>query len=226
MKKFILSAAVLVMFCSQSFSQTNSISDDTIIKNILHYLPKGWFIYEKENQLVFEKQDTVWVLNENQINAPVSNETKEERKARIKKFGKVDKSKIVYQYEKKWNPEKIKQAVVENDTISKELHRLPKKYNIENLRDINLSSREDDVYIGKTDKEKQAINLYEKEKASLIKKVVQIPDYNTENFSLTFLNSSGCIDDLHIVYPDVISYENYQIRSLFNELAQNNHNAR
>jgi hypothetical protein len=226
MKKFILSATVLMMLFFSSFSQTNSISNDTIIIKILHYLPKGWFIYEKENQLIFEKQDTVWVLNENHKNASSSIETKEEKIARIKKSGKPDKSKIIYQFEKKWSQEKIKQELIENDTLYKEIRRLPKKYNIEDLRDKVLSSRQGDVYVGKTDKEKQSINLYEKEKILLMKKVNQVPDFNTENFSITFLSASGCFDDFHVVVPEEISFENYQIRTLFYEYAQNIHNVR
>jgi hypothetical protein len=224
MKKFILSVAASLIFLPSLYSQTNSISEDSVIIKIMHMMPKGWFIYEKENLLVFEKQDTVWVLEEKQKNSPVTAETKDEKNTRIKKFGKAEKSKITYRYEEKWSNDKIKQAMTANDSIYKEIHQLPKKYNIENLRDKIQSSREVNVYVGKTDKEKQAVSLYEKEKTLLDKKVVQIPSFNTKNFSLTFINAIGCNDGLHIVYPDAISQENYQIRTLFYEFTQYNYN--
>jgi len=219
MKTLLILGLFSILTIQNISAQTESVvPNDAILKVIKPVLPKGWIMYPKEDLLIVESTDTVFVLFENQINAPVSVESKSDRVNRIKKYGKPQRSRIVYHFENKWSVEKIKEYNAANEAIYSKLKKLPEKHGITNLKDRMLSNKMGDVYVGKTEKEKKLVENYNKEKKELESQIKLLPNYHTELYSLFLIETTGCYDDMHLVTPESISTENYQVQTLFREL--------
>lgn len=188
---------------------------DGNINLILNNLPEGWaFKEDKENFIIYRK-DSVFVLIENRINTPIEN--KEIRISRIKEHGVKTLAEIIIRYENKWDFLKIQEAQLKNAATIGEISKLPEKYNITSLLDPKLSRKNLPVYTAKNEKEKLNIADYYKEKGYLEKKLIRIPDYNSQLYSLFNVSTSGKEDDSHLVFPVEASIELYTILTLFRE---------
>jgi len=224
MKKIFLFIIICALSANYIHSQNPDtlsidIRNDSVLKKIFNFLPEGWKVSESNNKLIFEKIDSVLILNEDRYNDKNKKLSKAEKIERIKKNGVKGKSMIVFNYEKKWTTEMLMVSKSTNSYINNELKKLPAKYNISNLYNKSLSTRNKIVYTGKTQKEKEQIAKFEKEKNELLTKIVVLPNYNTENFS--FFNESmiGFNDNTHLIYPDETSSQLFQIKILFIEYA-------
>lgn len=224
MKKILLTSLVFSLIHSSAILAQSSESEiekafymsDQYISIVLNYMPKGWSFNAVGDKFILTSPDTVWVLEENRNNAPV--EKKEDLIKRIKESGIRVIPEIVIRYEDKWTPDKIQQSLIQNAAIDNEIAGLPEKYNITQLFDKKLSSKNHTVYTATNEKEKGLIVQFEKEKSSLLAKKVILPDFHTQKYSLFLISSQGKNDDMHVVYPDRPSLELYTIISTFREV--------
>ena len=217
-----LTFIIILFFHKVSFCQSDTIFksslNDSILNKIYSYLPKGWTVTENNSQLIFRKIDSVYIL-ENPYDSIFSTEIKAERRERIIKEGKRGVSRIILRYEDKWNYTKILISKNNNLFYTQKLHNLPEKYKISSLYDKELSTKLNLVYIGTTEKEKNSIKKYEKERSEILSKITILPNYNTENFSIFVVSREGCIDPSHYVVPEDASLQFYKILTLFFEFA-------
>jgi len=200
----------------------NEVNKDSVLKKIQSSLPANWNMSEKNGELIIERNDFVWVLFENKINAPVSRETEQDRIERIKKFGKKTKAQFVFKYEPKWSDKKIQQIKDENDSIYKQIKELPEKHNITYLYNKDLSRKGGEVYIGTNQEEEKRIEDYKKEKDELEQKIKKLPDCFTSKYSLFLISKVGNEDEFYTVYPQKVSEDMYKIQNSINELCDKN----
>jgi len=202
---------------SKIYSQDkNIIRNDSILNKIHSSLLHKWIMYKLNGELIIERKDSIWVMFENKINAPLNIMNKEERIKQIKTSGKKVKASIVFVIEKKWTKSKVLKSRKNNLTIVDSIFKLPSKYNIEHL--INIPYK-DDSFIGIkcTNEEKKRISQYLKEKKNWENSKIRIPDYNTENFSLFLKIIIGKEDEYHSIYPEEVSEEIYKIQKNFED---------
>jgi|WetSurMetagenome_2_1015567.scaffolds.fasta_scaffold226266_2 hypothetical protein len=223
MKNHIVTAVILlfISFEIQAQSTEHEIlkefyKADANISIVLNYIPKNWVFTADSNHFTITCTDTVWVLDENRINAPF--EKKEDQIARIKNNGKRIVPEIVLQYVNKWTPDQIQQANIHNAIYDDEIHKLPKKLNIECLRDKKLSGKNATIYTPTNEQEKKRIEQYEIELTRLQDKKIRLPDFHSEKYSLFIESVYGRADDYHLVYPGENSLELYTILNTFREV--------
>lgn len=222
MKNILIVILSLFLITSACKSQNESglIQDDSLLVSLKEKIPQGWTVSIAEDKLIIEKNDSVWVLSENKINAPISILNDEEEIKRIKEFGKKVQSSFVFQLEDKWSEEKCKQVRDKNETIYTQIKVLPEKYEIVYLYDSSLSRKGLDVFIGNTDEERKRIHEYEVERFKIEKGLIKIPDYNSEKYSLFLISKIGIEDEFHTVYPKEASEEMYRIEKILKEVLQ------
>ena len=189
--------------------------EDKNINLVLQNLPKGWQFIEDSGKFVISYKDSVFVLSENRIDAPVEN--RENRIKRIKEHGIKILPMIVIKYENKWEFIRIQEAMIKNSETMDEIKNLADKMNISRLYDPERSKKNQMIYAAKNKPDEIALTNYYKEKELLEKKIIKMPDYNTQFYSLFVVFKNGADDDMHIVYPSEASVELYSILALFRE---------
>jgi hypothetical protein len=223
MKTFLTTGIILLIMLSGVFAQSSEsevskefYKSDGHLSIVINYIPKGWNFSASEHQFKITSPDTVWVLEENPVNAVAEN--KDAKIKRIKANGIRVVPEIIIRYEDKWSPDKIQQLKIQNAAIDDEINKLPKKYNIVQLRDKKLSTKNQTIYTGNNEKEKGLIEQYNKEKSVLEAKKTILPDFHSDKYSLFITSLKGNIDNLHSVYPEKPSLELYTIISTFREV--------
>lgn len=204
-----------------SFGQTDtsfqSTLNDTVLNKIYSYLPKGWTVIESSNQLIFQSTDSVYILENYRFDSSFQSATKAERIEYVIKNSKKGISRIIFRYENRWNYTKTLTSKNNNSYYNQKLQKLPEKYKITSLYNKELSTRQNPVYVGTTDKEKDAIKKFEKERIEILAKITTMPNYNTEKCSIFLVSMEGCNDDMHYIVPDDASLQLFKILSLFFE---------
>jgi hypothetical protein len=98
------------LFFTSFFNGRSNVDKDNLLTEIKAQLPDNWTMKIEAEQLIFEKLDSIWVLQGNWINAPASDyEDDELNKNRIMEFGKKQKARIVFDLEPKWSQQKMNQ---------------------------------------------------------------------------------------------------------------------
>lgn len=219
MKKLLISIFVLVLSGGTSVAQQNKlIEEDYLLSKVNNSLPAGWEIFSPANDVIIvQRIEPVYLLDENRINAPESIESKEDLEKRIKKYGKQVKSIFQFKYYDKLTEENIESAKKLNDSIYIIVNSLPKKYKIENLRDNFVSSKGEVKFNGNTDEEIERIKKYEIEKYNLFDKILKLPDYNSEKYSLYLDISLGMEDEMHLVWPFEASSEMFKVKEVLDK---------
>jgi hypothetical protein len=210
-------------FCKILLGQTDSSTfksslNDSVLNKIYSYLPKGWIVTEKNNKIIFQRIDSAYVM-ENSYDSIFYTSTKAERRARIMKEGKKTVSRITFRCEEKWNYTKLLTTKNNNLYYNKKLQGLPEKYKITSLLDKDLSTKSDPVFVGTTEKEKEAIKKYEKERSEILANITNLPSYNTEKFSLFLVSREGYTDSSNYVVPEEASLQLFKILALFFDFA-------
>lgn len=194
------------------------IKSDSVLKQIISYLPDNWNYMVHGNHFILENNDSIWVLDENRINAQVNNETKEERNNRIKTTGRKSISKIILRFEPRWSESKLLATKNTNAVYFKMISALDSKYDMRQYYDTLLSRKGNPVYNSNTDQGKELIKKYMTEKNEYNAKIITLPNYHSNNYSFFIQSLSGCNDDYHYVYPEKSSMELYKILFIFFEL--------
>jgi hypothetical protein len=188
---------------------------DGNINLIINNLPAGWVFTADKGDFIIFRKDSVLILSENRINAPLEN--KEVKLNHIKEFGVKTQAKVIIHYENKWDFLRIQEAQIKNASIMDEIQKLPEKMKITSLLDSKLSRKGKPVYTAKNEKDQLCISNYYKEEERLEKKIVKLPDFNSQLYSLFIVSEDGKEDNMHYVYPTGASIELYTILSLFRE---------
>lgn len=184
------------------------IDEDAVLKEVRTSLPANWsLVAEKDGALVLRRNEPVWVLMENRINAPPGHESDEELAERIRKAGRETPCEIVFRTEKKWSEEKLRQAQADDERLREAIAKLPEKHKITHLRNPGLSRKGEDVYVGKGPEEAQRISAWALEKSDLEAKRILLPDCASEKYSLFLVSRSGAEDEFHLVAPRAGSEE-------------------
>ncbi|MBI3039632.1 hypothetical protein HYY75_11420 [bacterium] len=217
--RLFLYVALVSIFLGQK-TVSGEPGSDSIVESLRNKIPKGWKISVTKDELSVIKEERCWVLFENRINAPFSQEKPGEREQRIRSQGKEVYAEIKFKMEPRWPPEKIEKVTGENLETFKKIQGLPRQFSIDHLHDSFLSSKGEETFVPKTEKEKKRVEEFKKAKLELEKKIVKLPDFHTQNFSLFVDSHKGLEDEFHIVYPEETSREGYQVLSEIKELCE------
>ena len=222
MKKLVF--IILIYFiASQSLCYSGVLRDsiidgDKLLSKIQNLLPAGWsFLNYENNALVIQREELVFVLYENRINAPVSRETREEIDKRIIENGKQWRSKYDIGFYPLMKNEEMESIRKHNDSIQEIINYLPEKYNVKHLLDKFSMSKGEEIYTGKTTEEKERIESFYTTKKELLNRFRRLPDYNSEKYSLYIDLIQGMEDQMHLIYPHSASEEMYKIREILDE---------
>ncbi len=171
-------------------------------------------------ELVISRDELVWVLGENRINAPMSRESPEQRAERIKAHGKEIKAAFTYRIEARWSEDRIEQVKSDNSRIHESLANLDEELGIAHLRNRHLSSKGGDFFDAKTPEEKRQVAAYEKEKRERKAQIHKLPDCTTVSYSLFLLSETGREDSMSIVHPQEASQEAHELGERIRVLCQ------
>lgn len=215
-KALLITFISLIVICFGVNAQQSNEENDKILLNIKNKIPSNWNYIRTSSRIHLIRSDSVFILKENRINAP--KESRDNLDERIKKYGQLGASKIIYRYEPRWSKEVLKNAYNSNSKISKEIKKLPQKYNIEHLYNKSLSTKKNIIYTPTNEAEKNRIKQYEIEYNELSSKLITVPTLHTENFSLFIDDVQGCNDNNQVIFPETASIEVYSIMVLVSEL--------
>jgi hypothetical protein len=188
---------------------------DGNINLIINYLPAGWSFREENGCFIISRKDSALMLIDTSMN--FSTEKSEARNKRIQEHGVKILPQIVIRHEDKWDFLRIQEAQIRNSELQGQLYNLADKMGVAPLLDAKLSRKGRPVYTAVTEADKKKLANYYKEKEKLEKKIITVPDFSSQNYSLFIVSSTGKIDDTHIVYPASASNEVYTILALFRE---------
>lgn len=223
MKKLLI--ILFFVFVSQqiSYGQSDSITkfsiNDSIVYKIYSLFPAGWTFIQEGDKFIIQRTDSIYSLEEYRFGSSHSGETKDERNIRIQKEGKKSISRIILRYEDRWSYLKAVGTKNSNILYKKELSNLAEKHKITKLYNQELSTRQNPVYTGTTEEEKDAIKKFEKERSEIQAKIYTLPNYNTEKYSIFLISFEGGNDDNHYIFPEEASLQLYSILALFYEYA-------
>jgi hypothetical protein len=195
-----------------------TLPQDKQIDQLMTKVPENWQVKLDEDYLTLSRKDFIYTLFENQLNQPVSRETKQQENERIQKYGKKIYPQMGFRIEPKWFPERYKLVKKNNDSILALIYQLPKKYNIIHLRDSLLSRKGNEVYNAKTRDDKENIKNYLNEKESDLKLIQQMPDFQSEKYQYFLIQKSGGYNEYTLVYPENALSEMYQLDTIIDSI--------
>jgi hypothetical protein len=198
-------------------AEDNMITQDSVLAKIKGLIPENWKMKIVEDNIVFEREGDTWVLFENRINAPLSLDTDESTAIRIKNNGTRTRTIVKYRYKTKWSKAKIVEAVRNNNKIRDRISKLIQSYSIEHLYDKFASSKGGEYFSQGTTEEQKRVASYQEEKAALEKKLVLLPEYETESASLFPVSGNGYEDMNQLVYPREASEEAFTVMKIVSE---------
>lgn len=88
--------ALLFLLCGFNLEAQMDWKNDAILRTWPLMLSPPWTMRQEGDTLIVQKDEAVFILWENKINAPLDLETAEKRSARIREFGVLEKPKIVF----------------------------------------------------------------------------------------------------------------------------------
>ena len=188
-----------------------SITADAALVKLQKSLPKGWTMKITGDQLVIRSQTDVWVLYENRINAPDTNESEALRTARIMKYGKKMPSSIELRLEKKWDAARLDAARAKNREIHRKTAALIVKHGLGPVFQGN--SKNTPGALAERQGLGEAYRRYEKEKNLLEAGLIKLPEYESTLCSLWIVSTQGDSDEYSLVHPDAISMQSFAIRN-------------
>ncbi len=216
----IILAIFIFIILSPGYLKAEEIlfKKDAVLKKISDALPSDWNVSESSENLIFERAGTVSVLFENKINADMSRQ--KDRDQKIIKLGKAEKCRLVYRCEPVWPTAALNSAKNANEEIHQKIRELEEKNNLQNLRKDRPNSKSQEQFTAKTPEDKEKLEKYEKEKTELERKIIKLPDHNTELYSLFFVSESGIEDEFHSVFPAEASQQAYQLKNIIAECCE------
>lgn len=193
-------------------SKKIDIENDALLLKLKNSLSGEFIMRAKEDSVYIEKKDSVWVLFENKINAPVDRKTQEERIRDIKKHGIKTMAQLVFRCENKWDKTKLAAVTNHDDSINNIIGILPGKYNISKL------DHKFDDYIANTPADEKNLESYREEKGLLESKLIIIPDYQSKKYAMFLCKEIGVDDEFHTVYPFETTGKIYDIKNLLSKI--------
>ena len=191
-------------------AEPENVRRDSMLMRLKQDIPENWTADFRSDTMTISRKETVYSLFENQINAPINNLTGKELEEKIIKYGKVITPFFEFLIVPRFSDREIKAALKMNQIIQTATQSLPKKHNIAH---IAVHRKGITYYSPKTDDEKKAVEAYESELADLQKKIIPLPDFHAELFSLFLLKQIGIADEYTLIHPESATGEMWKIKN-------------
>ena len=160
-------------------------------------LPKGWTLSLSPPTLTLQRDGEVWVLHENRVNA--APERPEARLARIKAKGTKTSCRLVFKVAQAWTGEERAKAAATNALLDAELAALDASAGVKVGAKGPLGPSGD------------AGTAWQKERSTLERKRVVLPDAQSAHFALFLLESEGLDGESASVEPSSAAQETFQV---------------
>jgi hypothetical protein len=212
----LLTLPLLIALPQQAQGEIFAGSGDPVIVGTTKLLggKPGWSLISRGGELVYQRNQPVWVLSTNLINAPATRESATARGARIKKHGRKVKPRIVYKMEPRWSAARVAQARRANAALGHRIAALGRKHRVERLLAAALRRKNSDPALGATPAQRARLAAYRTDRKRLEARRIKLPDYHTTSWSLTFVRRTGFSDAYHLVHPPAAAQECYRIDRL------------
>ncbi len=179
---------------------------DNMLENLKKLLPKNWFMKIENEKLEITCTEQAYVLNENKINSPVNTESLLQKEERIKKNGRLIYGQFVFVMKMKLSHKEIEQIKSENNKIIFSITKLQK-----NLNGIPKSYK-DGIYRPRNIDEEKLVSGYLNEKNHFERKIIKLPDYQSEKFALYLESEKGIETEYVSIFPGKYSEEMYRMK--------------
>jgi hypothetical protein len=216
--------------CNVALSQidkNNIIKGDYILVVLESNLKGEWNLKCVNDTLFIISTDTMWLDFYNIAGAPFDDpEYKKYTEEYIKTKGQKLNATMLLKLVPKWDSIKLKNAVDYNTNLYKKIDSLIYKYNISHL---NHSYRwDEEIFWNTNDEEKLRVEEYKKEKNNLISKIIIIPQYSSEKYSLFTISRNWLWSEtshfnmLPMIFPESESLKIIELVKILSEILHMN----
>lgn len=208
----------LLLVLSVIFPVHAADAEDALLEKLRARLPAGWTMTIQGDRLELARDEAVYILDENRINAPVSRETPEETSRRIRSHGRPAHCRLVFRLEPRWSEQRWQEAKARNAAIAQELQGLPERFGISRLYDARASRKGQPTYTARVPADSENVRAWQAEHERLSQTMVVLPDYASTRYCLFLSEHQGAEDDMHRVDPPQASRELFQLENELKEL--------
>ena len=223
MRKILITIFLIhAAFCKSQITKTS----DSILANLSEQLNYNWRIEIISDTLKFESREPMFIEFYNSAGAPLDDPAyKKFTDEYLKEHGNKTKAILLFKMENKWTSEKIKEATDANAIIYKEVEGLLSKYKLEKIK--HSYRYDEELFWGATKEEKVRIEEYKKEKEELYNKIIELPRYNSEKYSLFIISRTWVFEEnkayymLPMIYPPSVIENINELEKLIGNILEN-----
>jgi hypothetical protein len=192
---------LIVLSCQMQ----NTNPQDSILDKLKLKIGNEWDFKFENDSLVIKSNDSLWIAFYNIAGAPLNDpEYKKYTDEYLQEHGRKTSACIIFRAEKKWTSEKINEVRNENIKIYEQIDSLISKYQLSHLKHSYRWNEE--LFWEASPAEEIRIKAYKKEKEALKEKVLELPYYNSQYYSL-FVISENWMDELGYMVPMIYPAE-------------------
>jgi len=222
-KYLIIILAILLSNSTKIYSQGSTdtltksrfpiiFEEDNTLKLLARFIPEIWEMVYSGDTLKFISSSDIFKVDQNIINDTVKISRKH-RKTHEKQIN--EKAEIFFKIETVWSPEKTNESFLHNNFINSRIANLKNRVGVSELEEkINLNDYETDLSL-LDDRNQKIILRYFEEKRKLESELIQIPDYNTTNYSLFIIKIYPNKEIEHLYSPPGVINELKELIALF-----------
>jgi hypothetical protein len=194
---------IVMLSCN---GQEKNIGNDKLLAKLQTILKDDWDMKISNDTLIIESKNYIWIDFYNSAGVPFDDpEYKKYTDDYLQKNGRKTKMIIQLGMQNKWDSLQIKKVIAENKKIGEHADSLIYKYKLSHLQ--RTYRYDEELIWNATDKEQERFEEYKKEKETLLKTIKQLPEYNSEKYSLFLVSKTWNFSEdggyymLPMIYP-------------------------
>jgi hypothetical protein len=180
MRNSILLLFFGVMIYAGSYANGRLINQQQL-RDIQSVLGPNWLLREYRDEIEIASRTQLWFYN--CVSLPYFSDNREFFE-NVVKGGREEIYRLRFIFVPRWSSARIKQARERNERIEREINGLPEKYRLSHLSRNKMNS-----FFSDDEEEKKRIKEYEIEYEELRGKIVILPDFHTEEYSVFIRNN-------------------------------------
>jgi hypothetical protein len=179
-KHRILGISLSILFFISCQGMSVPLLSDQEYSRLENAMGEEWNVRWEEDKIIMTSKTLCWFYNA--VSLPYM--TEDEFSDYVEQAGRQDYYEIMLLFVPKWDTEKINAAKSENQAIREEINTLPEKHSVSHLMRTKTNS-----FFPETKEDEKKVAAYDKEYAALQEKIIRIPDYEGEHYSV-FVNDN------------------------------------
>lgn len=151
------------------------------MRDIQRVLGPNWLLKEYRDEIEIASRTKLWFYN--CVSLPYFPDNRKFYE-KVVKGGRKEIYRLRFIFVSRWSSARIKRVRERNDRIEKEINSLPEKYRLSHLSRNKMNS-----FFSDDEEERKRIREYEREYAKLSERIVILPDFHTEDYSIFMRNN-------------------------------------